>query len=99
MKGGIGRFPAVQEAEVHGPECFLLIFPEWMIGIAYEPVLLYVSLPDVRSCTFQSVSVCQDYKVNAQGGLCLHCPPLMAEAGWSGSPCLTFHRLLLRRMF
>jgi hypothetical protein len=81
MKGGTGRLPAVQEAEVHTPECFLLIFSEWMIGIAYKPVTFYVSLPDVQSCTFQSISVCRDYKVKAQGGLCLHFPPLMAEAG------------------
>jgi hypothetical protein len=47
MKGGIGWLPDVQEAEVHGPECFLLIFSEWILGIAYEPVSLYVSFPDV----------------------------------------------------
>jgi hypothetical protein len=47
MEGGIGWLPAFQEAEVHGPECFLLIFPEWTIGVAYEPVSLYASFPDV----------------------------------------------------
>jgi hypothetical protein len=47
MKGGIGWLLAVQEAEVHGPEGFLLIFPEWVIGIAYGRVSLYVSFPDM----------------------------------------------------
>jgi hypothetical protein len=47
MEGGIGCLPAFQEAEVHGPECFLFIFPEWMIWVAYEPVLLYANFPDV----------------------------------------------------
>jgi hypothetical protein len=65
MKGGIGWLPAVQEAEVYCPECFLLIFSEWMIEIAYEPVSLYASFPDVWVCTFQYVSVCGDYKVRS----------------------------------
>jgi hypothetical protein len=47
MEGGIGWLPAFQEAEVHGPECFLFVFPERMVGVAYEPVTLYVTFPDV----------------------------------------------------
>jgi hypothetical protein len=47
MEGGIGLLPDFQEAEVHGPECVLFIFSEWMIGIAYEPVSLYANFPEV----------------------------------------------------
>jgi hypothetical protein len=47
MERGIGWLPYFQEAEVHGPECFLFVFSERMVGVAYEPVSLYFNFPDV----------------------------------------------------